>query len=170
MKNSAPTAAVSTKTASRGSLTPTTTGNRGCRTGRRSRCRCSRRRTGAAKACIRAATSRASSAPLQNKSGWRATASSIGRISIRTTASRCRRNSSAISLRAKRPAGTSNPRCCCKCAIRTNSSSGTRRNGRSNAPSGPGCSSTQRIFHCRPSAKRRNHPSPTKASATASRS
>ena len=62
-----------------------------------------------------------------------ATASSTGRISTRTTASPCRRSSSAISSRARRPAGTSSPRCCCRCATSTSSSSGTRRNGRSSA-------------------------------------
>ena len=61
------TAAISTRTVSRASSTPMTTGSRACRTGRRSRCRCSRRRTGAARACIRAAISRASCAPASNQ-------------------------------------------------------------------------------------------------------
>ena len=55
-----------------------------------------------------------------------ATASSTGRISTRTTASRCRRSSSATSSRARRPAGTSSPRCSCRSATSTSSSSGTR--------------------------------------------
>ena len=45
-----------------------------------------------------------------------ATASSTGRISTPTTASACRRSSSAISSRARTPAGTSSRRCCCRCA------------------------------------------------------
>ena len=80
---------------------------------------------------------------------------------------RCRRSSSAISSRARRPAGTSSPRCCCRSATSTSSSSGTRRNGRSSAPSGPSCSSIRRISRCRPSGSRRNRRSPTRASATA---
>ena len=40
--------------------------------------------------------------------------------------------------------------------------------GRSRAPSGPSCSSTRRTSRCRPSGRRRNRRSPTRASATAS--
>ena len=57
-----------------GSSTPTTTGSRGCRTGRRSRCRCSRRRTGAARVCIRAATSRDLFARRPKRNGLNVTA------------------------------------------------------------------------------------------------
>ena len=53
--------------------------------GTRSPCRCCRRRTGAARACIRAATSKASCAPRRTENGWKRTASSTGRISTPTT-------------------------------------------------------------------------------------
>ena len=62
----------------------------------------------------------------------------------------CRRSSSAISSKARTPAGTGSPRCCCRCATSTSSSSGTRRNGRSSAPNGPGSSSTPPTSRCRP--------------------
>ena len=51
------------------------------------RCRCSRRRTGAGRDCTRAATSKASRAPLRSRSGWRCTAARTGRRSTPTTAS-----------------------------------------------------------------------------------
>ncbi len=144
--NSPRTAATSTRTACRASSTPTSSGSRACRTGTRSRCRCCRRRIGAGRGCIRAAISRASCARPPSRNGWRCTASSTGRISIRTTASACRRSSSAISSKARTPAGASSPRCSCRCAIRArNSSSGTRANGRSSARSGPSSFSTPAI-------------------------
>ena len=64
----------------------TTITRRARRCGRRSRCRCSRRRTGAARACIRAAISKGSCAPRRSRNGSRRTASSTGRISTPTTA------------------------------------------------------------------------------------
>ena len=67
------------------------------RCGRGSPRRSSPRRTGADRACIRAATSRASSASRRRTSGSRRTASSTGPISTPTTAACCRSASSTAS-------------------------------------------------------------------------
>ncbi len=67
------------------------------RYGRTSASRCSRRPTGAARACTRVAISKASCAPPPKTNGWRPTASSIGRISIPITAASCSACSSIIS-------------------------------------------------------------------------
>ena len=100
--------------------------------------RCSPPPTGAARACIRAAISKASCAPRRSRNGWRCTASSTGPISTPTTAASCSSSSSTISCTARTPAGTSSRRCCCKSAIRARTSSrAPRTNGRSSAPSGP---------------------------------
>ena len=53
---------------------------------------------------------------LRRRNGSNATASSTGRISTPTTASACRRSSSAISSRARTPAGRSSPGCSCRSA------------------------------------------------------
>ena len=94
--------------------------------------------TGADKACIRAAISKASYAPPRSTNGSRSMASSTGRISIPTTVSICRSGSSATSSRAKTPAGASSRKCSCRCAIPArSSSSGMRTSGRWRARSGP---------------------------------
>ena len=107
------------------------------RTGTRSSRRCFRPPTGAARACIRAAISRASCAPPPSRNGWRRTASSTGRISIPITAASSSCVSSTISCTARKTAGQSSRRCCCRCATSTSSSSAPRTNGRSSAPNGP---------------------------------
>ncbi len=136
-KRWAPTATISARPISRIRSTTTTT-RRCCRTGRRSRCRCCRPPTGAGSRCTRAAISKASSARRRNRNGSRCTASSIGRIITPTTASTCRRSSSAISSRARRTAGTSSRACSSTSVIRArSSSSATRTTGRSRARSGP---------------------------------
>ena len=114
----------------------TTITRRARRSGPRSRCRCSRPPTGAARACIRAAISRASCAPRRSRNGSRRTASSTGRISTPTTAASCSCGSSIISCTARTTAGTSSRGCCCRCATSTSSSSAPRTNGRSRAPNG----------------------------------
>ena len=86
------------------------------RNGTRSPRRCSRPPIGAARACIRAAISKASCAPRPSRNGWRRTASSTGRISIPTTAASSSCASSIISCTARKTAGRSSRRCCCRCA------------------------------------------------------
>ena len=71
------------------------------------RCRCSPPPIGAARACIRAAISKASCAPRPSRNGWRRTASSTGRISTPTTAASCSCDSSTISCTARTTAGRS---------------------------------------------------------------
>ena len=74
------------------------------------RCRCSRRRTGAGRACTRAATSKASSALLPRTNGWKCTAARTGRPSTPTTASRCRSGSSIIFLKGEKNGWDRQPR------------------------------------------------------------
>ena len=108
------------------------------RSGTKSRRRCSRPPIGAARACIRAAISKASCARPPSRNGWRRTASSTGRISTPTTAASSNCASSTISCTARIRAGASSRRCCCSCATRArNSSRAPRTNGRSSAPNGP---------------------------------
>ncbi len=115
--------------------------------GTRSPRRCSRRRTGADRACTRAATSKASRAPPRRTNGSKRTASSTGRISTPTTAASCSASSSTFSSRAKTPAGASSRACCCRCAIRAKSSSSAKRmNGRSRERSGRSSISTPADF------------------------
>ena len=105
---------------------------------RRSRCRCCRRRTGAARACIRAAISRAIWRPAPSRNGWRCTATPTFPISTRTTAPACSGASSATSSRARTPAGTSSRRSRSTSAGRAkNSLCAPRTNGRSRARNGP---------------------------------
>ena len=63
--------------------------------------RCSPPPIGAARACIRAAISKASCARRQSRNGWRRTASSTGRISTPTTAASSSCASSTISCTAR---------------------------------------------------------------------
>ncbi len=87
-------------------------------------------------------------------SGWRRTASSTGPTTTPTTACRFRRNSSPISSRARRTAGTRSRRSGCRCATSTSSSSATRTSGRSRAPSGPSITSTRTtVWRPRPKAR-----------------
>ena len=116
------TAATSARRSARIRSTTTIT-RRARRSGTRSRRRCSRRRTGADRACIRAAISKALRAPPRRTNGSKRTASSTGRISTRTTAASCSASSSTFSSKAKTPAGDSSRACCCRCAIRARSSS-----------------------------------------------
>ena len=70
--------------------------------------------------------------------GWRCTASSTGRTSTPTTAASSSSSSSTTSCTARRTAGTSGRRSCCRCAIPARGSSrAPRTNGRSSAPNGP---------------------------------
>ena len=80
---------------------------------------CSPPPTGAARGCIRAATSRASCAPPPSRSGSRRTGSSTGRTSTPTMAASCSCGSSTTSCTARRTAGTSSRACCCRCATST---------------------------------------------------
>ena len=121
------TAAISATRSARIRSTTTIT-RRARRSGTRSPCRCSRRRTGAARACIRAAISKASCAPPRKTNGSRRTASSTGRTSTPTTAASCSASSSTISSRARTPAGASSRACSCRCAIRARRSSSAHEN------------------------------------------
>ena len=76
-------------------------------------------------------------APHPSRNGWRRTASSTGRISIPTTAASSSCASSTISCTARKTAGQSSRRCCCRCATSTSSCRAPRTNGRSSARDGP---------------------------------
>ena len=138
------TAATSATRSSRIRSTTTIT-RRARRSGTRSRCRCSRRRTGAGRACIRAATSRASCAPPRRRNGSKRTASSTGRTSTPTTAASCRSASSTTSSRARTPAGTSSRGAAAGAPSgREVRRARTRTNGRSRARTGRSSTSIRR--------------------------
>jgi len=109
-----------------------------CRTGRRSRCRCSRPRIGADSRCIRAETSKAFSGRRRSRNGSKYTASSTGRTTTPTMASICRRSFLATFSKAREMAGTGSRGCSSTFVIQTRSLwSATRRIGRSRARGGP---------------------------------
>ena len=72
--------------------------------------RCSPPPIGAARACIRAAISKASCAPPPSRNGWRRTASSTGRISTPTTAASSSCASSTISCTARTTGWSKQPK------------------------------------------------------------
>ena len=110
---------------------------------------CSPPPIGAARACIRAAISRASCAPPHSRNGWKRTASSTGRISTPTTAASSSCASSIISCTARTPAGRSSRKSFCRSATPArNSSAAPRTNGRSRARNGPNSISTPRAWRC----------------------
>ena len=120
-------------------LSPTTTTAPARRNSMTSTCRCSRPPTGAAWACTRAAISRATSPPARSRNGWRCTATRTSRFSTASTGQICRGGSSAISSRARTPAGTSSPKSRSISAVPAKSSTcAPRTNGRSPARNGPG--------------------------------
>ncbi len=124
--SSTTTAAISATTSSPTRWTTTITSARSP-TGTRSPCRSCPPPTGAARACIRAATSKASCAPRRSTNGWKRTASSTGRTSTPTTACSCRSVSSTTSSRARTTAGASSRACSCRCGMSTSSSSARGR-------------------------------------------
>ena len=123
--------------AKRRRLTTTTT-PRAPPNSNRSKRRCSRPPIGAAWGCTPAAISKVICAPAPNKNGWKCTATPTSRISTATTARRCRNASSAISSKARIPAGANSRVCRSTSAIRgKNSCCAARANGRSGARNGP---------------------------------
>ena len=138
-----------------------------------STCRCSRRRTGAARGCTRAAISRAISRA-GSKQKWLEVHGDTHFSHFYTELRRrpCRSASSAISSRARTPAGTSSRRSRSTSAGRArNSRCAPRTNGRSRARSGPSsiCSPTTAACGSEPP-QARGRRCPMRRPATASRS
>ena len=102
-----------------------------------------RRQLGRPWACTRAATSKASCARHRAQKWLEAHGDTHWTHFYTDYGVGCRSASSAISSKARTPAGTSSRRCSCRSATSTGSSSGTRTNGRSRARNGPGSISTR---------------------------
>ena len=140
------------------------------RCGRTSPYRCCRRPTGADKACIRAAMSKASCAPRPRTNGWKPTASSTGPIFTPTMGANCKSGFLIFTSRVRLTAGINNPRCNCRCVTSTNSSSAMKTNGPSLARNGRSCICIQRITRCGARPRSLTPRSPTTRWAKASRS